>query len=90
MSHNFEYISTEQLDAENKIVTLKCENFIYYVRCFQNIIQYIHGEWPDTYNEWNTPPTEEQINAHDLREEELNGDHSIIQSYLDSQNEPMV
>lgn len=90
MSYNFEYVSTQPIDEENKVVIIKCENFLYYVRCFQNIIQYVHGEWPETYNLWQIPPTKEEATQHDAREEIFNQDHSIIQTYLDSQNEPIV
>lgn len=82
--YTFEYINTEQIDEENKIVTVKTENFLYYVRCFQNIIQYIHAEHSESYNNWENPPTEQQILEHDLRKEEFNGDHSILQGYIDS------
>ena len=83
MPYIFEYINTEQFDEENKMITIKCENFLYHIRCFQNIIQYIHGEHPDSYNS-RIEVTEEEKIAHDLREEEFNGDHSILQGYIDS------
>lgn len=82
--YTFEYIDTQQIDEENKFVTVKTENFFYYIRCFQNIIQYIHGEFPESYNNWENPPTEQQILEHDLREEEFNRDHTILQGYIDS------
>lgn len=82
--HIFEYINTEQIDEENKVITVKCENFLYYIRCFQNKIQFIHGERPESYNNWQNPPTSQQLYEHDLRKEEFNGDHSILQGYIDS------
>lgn len=83
MPYTFEYISTEDIDEENKMITVKCENFLYTIRCFQNIIQYIHAEGPDSYNS-RIEPTEQEVIDHNLREEEFNGDHSILQGYIDS------
>jgi len=93
MSYTFTYLSKQIVDPsisgtlpgeETIIIELKCEGFIYYARCVNGIIQHIKGEKPNSYNNWPTPPTQEQITAHDLRREEFSSDHSIIQTWIDS------
>jgi hypothetical protein len=86
-TNDFIYISTELIEEEStKIVTFEYMNFLYYVRCFENIIQFIrgqrHGE-PLTNGEI---PTPEQCTEHDLRRELYNGDHQPLQDWIDSNN----
>jgi len=88
MSYIFEYINTEILDPDvygsNEEITFKCEKFTYYARCFQGILQYVKGERPDSYNNWPTPPTEVEIEAHEERRHIFNQDHSIVQNWIDT------
>lgn len=82
--YNFIYLYTEIIDEENKYVYFECERFKYHVRCFQNILQYVKGERPETFSEMPIPPTDEEILAHYERKGVFNADHTIVQNWLDS------
>lgn len=84
-TNDFIYIRTEDVSGEEstKIVYFEYQNFVYFVRCFENIIQFIHGQRhtePLTNGEM---PTYEQCLEHDLRRELYNGDHVPLQAWLD-------
>jgi hypothetical protein len=84
-TNDFIYIRTELTGEESiKIVTFEYQNYLYYVRCFENIIQFIRGQRhsePLTNGEL---PTYEQGLEHDLRRELYNGDHAPLQQWLDN------
>lgn len=90
MSYIFEYIETITIDEsisgnnESIEITFKCENFLYYARCFEGVLQYVKGEDPEEYNNWPIPPTEVEIEAHEERRHVFNQDHSIVQSWIDT------
>jgi len=93
MSYTFTYVSKEVIDPsiagtgpseETIVIEFKCEGFSYYARCLNGTIQYLSGEKGESYNNWPTPPTQEQIEAHDLRREEFNGDPTEVQNWIDS------
>jgi hypothetical protein len=82
---DFIYIRTEyQPEDFTKDVLFEYMNFVYDVRCFENIIQFIRGQRhsePLTNGEM---PTYEQGLEHDLRRELYNGDHQPLQDWLDA------
>jgi hypothetical protein len=82
---DFIYIRTEyQPEDLTKDVIFEYMNFVYDVRCFENIIQFIRGQRhsePLTNGEM---PTYEQGIEHDLRRELYNGDHQPLQDWLDT------
>jgi hypothetical protein len=82
---DFIYIRTEyQPEDLTKDVIFEYMNFVYDVRCFENIIQFIRGQRhsePLTNGEM---PTYEQGIEHDLRRELYNGDHTPLQEWLDT------
>jgi hypothetical protein len=84
-TNDFIYIRTEEQPEEStKIITFEYMYFIYYVRCFENIIQFIKGQ---RHNELLTNgelPTSEQYAEHDLRRELYNGDHQPLQEWIDT------
>jgi hypothetical protein len=90
MNYIFEHIETISIDPsiagdnESTEITFKCENFLYYARCFQNILQYVKGEDPEEYNNWPIPPTEAEVEAHEDRRHLFNQDHSIVQGWIDT------
>lgn len=88
MSYTFIHIQTDILDPDvdgsDKEVTFKCENFLYYARCFEEQLQYVKGERPDSYMNWPTPPTEEEADAHHERRHIFNQDQSIVQDWINS------
>jgi len=83
MNYTFTHINTEVLDSESKIIEFECEGFRYYVRCLNGIVQYIKGQRAEIYMNVETPPTDEQIIAHDIRREEFNQNHNIVQNWID-------
>ena len=84
-TNDFIYISTELTGEEStKIITFEYMNFLYYVICFENIIQFIRGQRhtePLTNGEI---PTYEQGLEHDLRRKLYNGDHQPLQEWIDN------
>jgi hypothetical protein len=88
MSYVFEYIQTNVLDplvdGSDSEIVFKCEGFSYIARYIYGDVQYIHGEDSEFYNTWPIPPTEQEIEAHDHREEVFNADHSIVKNWVDS------
>lgn len=88
MSYIFTHIQTDTVDpsiyGSDKQVTFKCENFLYYARCFEGQLQSVRGEKSDSYMNWPTPPTEAEIEAHDERRHAFNQDHSIVQNWIDT------
>jgi hypothetical protein len=84
-TNDFIYIRTEEYPEEStKIITFEYMNFVYSIRCFENIIQYIGGQ---RHNELLTNgdiPTYEQGIEHDLRRELYNGDHQPLQEWIDT------
>lgn len=90
MPYIFEHIQTVSIDPsisgdnESTEITFKCENFLYYARCFEGQLQYIKGEDPEEYNNWSTPPTKTEIEAHEERRHVFNQDHSIVQTWIDT------
>lgn len=90
MSYNFKHIKTNILDPEiygsNKEIFFECEGFTYYARCFENILQFVKNPKPIDYSDWPTPPTEEQLQANEDRLHAFNGDHTIVQNWLDMEN----
>lgn len=88
MEYTFEHIDTLSLDpnvdGSDKKVEFKCERFIYYAFCIDGILQYVKGEHPSSYLNWDTPPTEGEILSHDARREDFNQNHEIIQTWIDS------
>jgi hypothetical protein len=86
-TNDFIYISTELTGEEStKIVTFEYMNFVYSVRCFENIIQYIGGQRHTEPLTNGDIPTYEQGLEHDLRRELYNGDHQPLQEWIDSNN----
>lgn len=84
MAYQYEHLETRIIDQDHKEVDFKCMNFIYTIRCFQGIIQFIKGQRPEIYLANVPPPTPEEIEAHDLRREEFNGNHQELQAWIDS------
>lgn len=90
MSYIFEHIETVSIDptiagnSESTEITFKCEKFLYYARCFEGILQYVKGEDPEEYNNWSTPPTEAEVDAHEERRHTFNQNHAIVQDWIDT------
>lgn len=90
MAYTFEHIETVSIDpsivgnSESTVTTFKCEKFLYYAHCFQGIVQFIKGERPNSYLNWEIPPSEQEIQEHDARREDFNEDHSTVQNWLGS------
>lgn len=84
MEYNFTYLKTEIIDDESKVIYFTCNGFMYHVRCLNDIVQYIKGEYPEEYLNRPTPPTEDEIIEHDYRRKLFNTDHNIIQTWIDS------
>ncbi len=81
----FIYIGTELTGEEStKIVTFEYQNFLYYVRCFENVIQFIKGQRHSELLTNGQVPTQEQHIEHDVRRELYNGDRQPLQDWLDS------
>jgi hypothetical protein len=82
---DFIYIRTEyQPEDLTKDVIFEYMNFVYDVRCFENIIQFIRGQRhsePLTNGEM---PTYEQGIEHDIRRELYNGNHQPLQEWIDN------
>jgi hypothetical protein len=84
-TNDFIYISTELIEEEStKIVTFEYMNFVYSVRCFENIIQYIGGQRHSEPLTNGDIPTYEQGLEHDLRRELYNGNHEPLQLWLNN------
>jgi hypothetical protein len=84
-TNDFIYISTELTGEESiKIVTFEYMNFLYYVRCFENIIQFIKGQRHSELLTNGEVPTPEQHIEHDLRRELYNGDRQPLQEWIDT------
>jgi hypothetical protein len=90
MSYDFKHIKTNILDPEiygsNKEVFFECEGFTYYARFFENILQYVKNPKPNDYNDWITPPSEQQLQENLDRIHDFNADHSIVQNWFDMEN----
>lgn len=90
MAYTFEFISKRDIDpaisgnTETTEITFRCERFLYFAQCFQNILQFVKSERYQSYMNWPVPPTELEIEEHDQRRRAFNQDHTIIQSWLDS------
>jgi hypothetical protein len=82
---DFIYIRTEDVSEEEstKIVYFEYQNFVYSVRCFENIIQFISGQRHSDPLTNGEIPTYEQGLEHDLRRELYNGDHAPLQAWID-------
>jgi hypothetical protein len=82
---DFIYIRTEEYPEDStKEVFFEYANFVYFARCFENIIQYMGGQShsePLTNGEM---PTYEQSLEHDSRRELYNGDHQPLQDWIDA------
>jgi len=84
-TNDFIYISTELTEEEStKIVTFEYMNFLYYVICFENIIQFIRGQRHDEPLTNGEMPTYEQCLEHDNRRELYNGDHQPLQEWINT------
>lgn len=83
----FIYRETAYYPEESvKVVTFEYAFFLYYVRCFENIIQFIKGQRHTELLTNGEVPTPEQHAEHDLRRELYNGDHQPLQQWLDINN----
>jgi len=81
----FIYVKTELTEEEStKIVTFEYMNFLYYVRCFENIIQFIKGQRHSELLTNGEVPTPEQHIEHDLRRELYNGDRVPLQEWINT------
>jgi len=75
------------LDPNTKDVVFVAESFYYSARCWNDIIQFIKGQYPeDPLYDYHLP-TEEEIEQHDLREELYNGNHQPLQDWIDNLNQ---
>ena len=84
-TNNFIYIRTEEYPEEStKEVFFEYMNFVYFVRCFENIIQYIGGQRHSELLTNGDIPTYEQGLEHDLRRELYNGNHQPLQEWIDT------
>jgi hypothetical protein len=84
-TNDFIYIKTEEYPEEStKEVFFEYMNFVYFVRCFENIIQYIGGQRHSEPLTNGDIPTYEQNLEHDLRRELYNGDHQPLQDWIDT------
>lgn len=84
-TNDFIYVKTEDHPEEStKIITFEYMNFIYYVRCFENVIQFIKAQRHDELLTNGEIPTSEQYIEHDLRRELYNGDHQPLQEWIDT------
>ena len=82
-TNDFIYIRTEDVFEEfTKIVYFEYQNFVYSVRCFENIIQFIHGQRHSELLTNGEIPTYEQCLEHDIRRELYNGDHEPLQQWI--------
>lgn len=88
MSYTFQYVQTDSLDpnvlGSDTKITFICEEFTYYAFCLNNVLQYVKGEYPDSYLNWSVPPTEQQISGHEDRRHAFNQDQSIVQNWIDT------
>jgi hypothetical protein len=81
---DFIYIRTEyQPEDLTKDVLFEYMNFVYDVRCFENIIQFVRGQRHSEPLTNGDIPTYEQGLEHDIRRELYNGDHQPLQDWLD-------
>jgi hypothetical protein len=81
----FIYVRTELTEEEyTKIITFEYMNFLYYVRCFENVIQFIKGQRHSELLTNGEVPTPEQHIEHDLRRELYNGDRVPLQEWIDT------
>lgn len=78
------YLTTLNYDDNTKDVVFVCDNFVYSARCYDGIIQFVKGQSPEEplYN--GLMATEEQSEQNDLRRELFNGDHQILQPWIDT------
>jgi hypothetical protein len=84
---DFIYIRTEEYPEDfTKEIFFEYMNFVYSVRCFENIIQYIGGQRHSELLTNGNIPTYEQGLEHDNRRELYNGDHQPLQEWIDSNN----
>jgi hypothetical protein len=82
---DFIYIRTEEYPEEStKEVFFEYMNFVYFVRCFENIIQYVGGQRHSEPLTNGDIPTYEQGIEHDNRRELYNGDHQPLQDWIDT------
>jgi hypothetical protein len=84
-TNDFIYIRTEEYPEEStKEVFFEYMNFLYYVRCFENIIQYIGGQRHSELLTNGEFPTSEQHIEHDIRRKLYNGEHQPLQEWIDT------
>jgi hypothetical protein len=84
-TNDFIYIRTEEYPEEStKEVFFEYMNFVYSVRCFENIIQYMGGQRHNELLTNGEMPTYEQSIEHDNRRELYNGDHQPLQEWIDT------
>jgi hypothetical protein len=84
-TNDFIYIRTEEYAEDlTKDVFFEYQNFIYSVRCFENIIQFIKGQRHTELLTNGELPTYEQGLEHDLRRELYNGNHEPLQLWLNN------
>ena len=84
-TNDFIYVRTEEQPEEFiKIVTFEYMIFLYYIRCFENTIQFIKGQRHNEPLTNGEMPTSEQYIENDLRRELYNGDHQPLQEWIDS------
>lgn len=84
-TNDFIYIRTEDISEEStKIVYFEHQNFVYSVRCFENIIQFIKGQRHSEPLTNGEIPTYEQCLEHDIRRELYNGNHEPLQLWLNN------
>ena len=72
-------------EYEEKKVAFLCELYAYTAHCFQNILQFV-GSQPNPKGPLSdgSYPTEEQIQANQLRKKQYNGNHIPLQEWLDN------
>jgi len=72
-------------EFEEKKIVFLCELYSYTAHCFQNILQYVSGQknakGPLSDGSY---PTQEQIEANNIRKEKYNGNHVPLQLWLDN------
>lgn len=73
------------LEPNTKEVLFEYMNFVYKVRCFENIIQFVTGQRPEELLTNGILPTDQQVDEHDLRRELYNNDPAPLQQWIDSQ-----
>jgi hypothetical protein len=78
------YIETLIHDVDHKSVVFHYMDFSYSAKTFEDIIQYIKGQRASELKTNGEVPTTEELELHDERKEEYNGNHQPIQDWIDS------